>query len=542
MKRFWDLYLDGADGRAPRRLAAAGRRPRRAAARVHPHGARTTSLRDEGEAYARALEAAGVPVDAPPLRRRRSTASSAGWRSRACRARAVAEVGGGAAGGARVTPRGRRADGARTSTPPPRSSPRGSRRRRSSPRRRSATACWLKLETLQPTGSFKVRGALAALARRGRRRRSSPPRRATRGSASRGRRPRSACAATIVVAETASPAKVAALRGAAGRRWCSTAPTTTRPRRTRSRSPRGAPTSPPTTTRASIAGQATLGRELDARAGAATVVAPLGGGRLASGLGLWAAARRGRARRRRRGGALAGVLHRAGRGRDHADRGRRHARRRPRRQPRARLGHVPAGPRPRRRRRRRAEAEIEEAIRFLARAHGLVAEGAGAAAAAAVLRGAGRAGRRRRSWSSSAGATSRSTASQPSSPAHGSGHALPDRTLRPDRPRVALVFTAIFSDMITGDRQWSSRSWASCSCRGRRSPTSCSTTSARARVRGVEWFLVGLASLDAAVGRRSLGRTRSLAEPRRRLRGDAPHLATAAGGAGSANAGGAMLR
>ena len=41
-----------------------------------------------------------------------------------------------------------------------------------------------------------------------------------------------------------------------------------------------------------------------------------------------------------------------------------------------------------------SEPEIEEAIRFLARAHGIVAEGAGAAAVAAVMRGRVRARRR----------------------------------------------------------------------------------------------------------------------------------------------------
>jgi len=46
-----------------------------------------------------------------------------------------------------------------------------------------------------------------------------------------------------------------------------------------------------------IAGQATIGRELDAQLGRpATVLAPLGGGSLASGLGLWAAGRPGRCR------------------------------------------------------------------------------------------------------------------------------------------------------------------------------------------------------------------------------------------------------
>ena len=45
-----------------------------------------------------------------------------------------------------------------------------------------------------------------------------------------------------------------------------------------------------------------------------------------------------------------------------------------------------------------SEAEIEDAMRFLARAHGLVAEGAGAVAAAGVLGGAWP-GARARSWS-----------------------------------------------------------------------------------------------------------------------------------------------
>ena len=51
-----------------------------------------------------------------------------------------------------------------------------------------------------------------------------------------------------------------------------------------------------------------------------------------------------------------------------------------------------------------SEPEIAEAMRFLARAHGIVAEGAGAAAVAGVLAGRVSTGRW---WSSSPGATSR---------------------------------------------------------------------------------------------------------------------------------------
>jgi threonine dehydratase len=138
-----------------------------------------------------------------------------------------------------------------------------------------------------------------------------------------------------------------------------------------------------------IAGQSTLGRELDAQLPEPpTVVCPLGGGSLSSGLGLWAAGGDGarvvavEAERSPgfsaalRAGAITPIDVRetladglAGNiepgavtfelVRDH-------------------VAAVFSA----------SEPELEEAVRFLARAHGIVAEGAGAAAVAAVLSGA----------------------------------------------------------------------------------------------------------------------------------------------------------
>ena len=244
----------------------------------------------------------------------------------------------------------------------------------------------LKLETLQPTGSFKVRGGLAALAR------ARPGERvvcASAGNAGLGVAWAASAVgveATIVVAETASPAKVAALRalpvtlvqyGAdydAAERHALALPGHTY---ISSYNDTGV-----------IAGQATLGRELDAQLpGPLTVAAPLGGGGLASGLGLWAAGR-GDARvigvEAARSPAFstalaAGAITSFAVGETLAD---------------GLAGnlepgavtfelvrdHVAAVEQV-------AEAELEEAIRYLARAHGIVAEGAGAAAVAAVLHG-----------------------------------------------------------------------------------------------------------------------------------------------------------
>jgi threonine dehydratase len=244
----------------------------------------------------------------------------------------------------------------------------------------------LKLETLQPTGSFKVRGGLAALARVGP---GGSVVTASAGNAGIGIAWAASALgmhATIVVPETASPAKVAALRGLpvelirhgadydaaeahaltlAGATYVSSYNDT-----------------------GVIAGQSTIGRELDVQLpGPLVVAAPLGGGSLASGLGLWASGRAGArviAVEAERSPAFGTALA-AGRitpfevgdtladglagnlepgavtfslVRDHV----------------AAVEQV-------------SETEIEEAIRFLARAHGIVAEGAGAAAVAGVLAG-----------------------------------------------------------------------------------------------------------------------------------------------------------
>jgi threonine dehydratase len=244
----------------------------------------------------------------------------------------------------------------------------------------------LKLETLQPTGSFKVRGALAALSRAG-----GDGRVVTASAGNAGLGVAWAASvlglhATVVVAETASPAKVAALRalpveliqhGADYDEAEAHALTLQGATYVSSYNDTGV-----------IAGQSTIGRELDVQLpGALTVAAPLGGGSLASGLGLWASGRAGARvigveseRSRAMSTALA-----AGRivpvdvGETLAD---------------GLAGnlepgavtfaivrdHVAAVE-------QASEGEIEEAIRFLARAHGIVAEGAGATAVAAVMAG-----------------------------------------------------------------------------------------------------------------------------------------------------------
>ncbi len=247
----------------------------------------------------------------------------------------------------------------------------------------------LKLETLQPTGSFKVRGALAALAGAG------PGARVVTASAgNHGLGVAWAAAAlgveaVVVVPETASPAKLAALAALPievvrhGRGYDEAEA------HALALSTQGARYVSPYNDTDVIAGQATLGRELDAQLAGAPVrvVCALGGGGLGSGLGLWAAGRReatvvGVEAERSpafTAALAAGAIAPIEPGETLADG----------------LGgnlepgsatfplvrdHVAAVVTV-------SEAEIEEAIRFLARAHGVVAEGAGAVAAAGVLAG-----------------------------------------------------------------------------------------------------------------------------------------------------------
>jgi threonine dehydratase len=251
-------------------------------------------------------------------------------------------------------------------------------------------AAHLKLETLQPTGSFKVRGALAALAEAGA---GAHVVTASAGNHALGIAWAAAALgvrATVVVPESASPAKLGALRalpvtvvrhGAGydeaeahalavaaeeGARYVSAYNDTQ-----------------------VMAGQATLGRELDAQlpAGAVTVVCPLGGGGLGSGLGLWAAGRP--------GAVVAGVEAERSPAFTHALAAGRIVPFEPEETLADGLGgnlepgsatyalvrdHVASITTV-------SEPEIEEAMRFLARAHGVVAEGAGAAATAGVLAG-----------------------------------------------------------------------------------------------------------------------------------------------------------
>jgi threonine dehydratase len=242
---------------------------------------------------------------------------------------------------------------------------------------------WLKLETLQPTGSFKVRGALAALSRAGR---DAPVVTASAGNAGLGVAWAASVLgveATVVVAETASPAKVAALQALPvtlvqhGADYDAA--------EAHALSLGGAYVSSYNDT-GIIAGQSTLGRELPD--GPVTVVAPLGGGSLASGLGLWATRRGDGARvvaveaersRAMSTALAAGEITPVEVGDTLADGLAGNLEPGSATFPLVR-DHVAAVV-------QASEPEIEEGIRFLARAHGVVAEGAGATAIAAVLAG-----------------------------------------------------------------------------------------------------------------------------------------------------------
>jgi len=245
----------------------------------------------------------------------------------------------------------------------------------------------LKLETLQPTGSFKVRGALAALSRAG----GEPVITASAGNAGLGIAWAAAALgvhATVVVAETASPAKVATLQALPVTLVRHGAGYDAAEAHALELAAQGATYISPYNDTGVIAGQSTIGRELDAQLPAApTVACPIGGGGLASGLGLWAAGRPGArvvAIEGERSPAFtsalaAGEITPTDVGETLAD---------------GLAGNIEPGSVTFELVRDHvaavasvSEPAIEEAIRFLARAHGIVAEGAGAAAVAGVMKG-----------------------------------------------------------------------------------------------------------------------------------------------------------
>jgi threonine dehydratase len=248
-----------------------------------------------------------------------------------------------------------------------------------------AADAWLKLETMQPTGSFKVRGALAALSALPAGERVVAASAGNHGLGIAWAAARLGLQATVVVSEQASPAKIAKLRAqpielilhGSPDEAEAFAPTLAGPGRTY--------VSPYNDTIV-IAGQGTLGIELDRQVdGPLTVVVPVGGGGLLAGISLWA--------RRRPDVSLVGVEACASLAVSSA----------------VAAGHVVpisygetladglagniesgsvtvpmlAGVAFR----CVDEAEIRAAMRWLLVDHGLVAEGAGAAAVAAILAG-----------------------------------------------------------------------------------------------------------------------------------------------------------
>ena len=230
----------------------------------------------------------------------------------------------------------------------------------------------LKLETLQPTGSFKVRGALAALTALEPGTKIVTASAGNHGLAVAWAAAQLGLEATVVVAETASPAKVAALRRLPATLVQHGADYDAAERHALSLD--GHYVSP-YNDRDVIAGGGTLALELP---DAETIVVPVGGGGLASGIGLAA-----------RGRVIGVVAEASPAMRDHpatievrptlAD---------------GLAGNIEPGSVTVELCRRHLDAvvsvtedEIADAMRHLAREHGLVAEGSGAAAVAAVRSG-----------------------------------------------------------------------------------------------------------------------------------------------------------
>ncbi len=250
----------------------------------------------------------------------------------------------------------------------------------------------LKLETLQPTGSFKVRGGVAAVAAA---RSAAPDGPVSLVAASAGNHGlglawaagRLGAGATVVVPETASPAKVAALRQLGADLVCHGRRYDDAEAHALSLAAGGRHYVSPYNDPHVIAGQATVGRELrDQVPGLASVVVPVGGGGLASGVAL---STRGAGVRvvgveperstAMQAAVAAGVAVTVPVGPTMAD---------------GLAGNLEPGSvtiglvaQLLEGLRAVSEEELAAAVRYLASVHGVVAEGAGAAAVAAVLAG-----------------------------------------------------------------------------------------------------------------------------------------------------------
>jgi threonine dehydratase len=151
----------------------------------------------------------------------------------------------------------------------------------------------LKLECAQPTGSFKVRGALAALSALDGAARAAGVVAASTGNHGLGvgfAAARLGIAATVVVPETASPAKLDKLRRSGVRLIQHGDGGAAAEAHALELAADGLTYVSPYNDPEVIAGQSTIGGELREQVeGPFTLVVPVGGGGLASGLALWAA-------------------------------------------------------------------------------------------------------------------------------------------------------------------------------------------------------------------------------------------------------------
>lgn len=152
---------------------------------------------------------------------------------------------------------------------------------------------YLKLECLTPAGSFKIRGALAALSALTEDQRAAGVVTASAGNHALGvvhAAELLGVTATVVVPETASPAKVAKLRRLGANLIQEGADYDAAEAHALALAEHGGYFLSPYNDPHVIAGQATIGPELRAvLAGPLTVIAPVGGGGLLAGLSLWAA-------------------------------------------------------------------------------------------------------------------------------------------------------------------------------------------------------------------------------------------------------------